>query len=1191
MKFFMKFMVFALLLSQVKEAANASVFLLAPSDSFRLEGTIKSNEKGLPGATLNIYLNNVKLKSAVTNRYGIYNVYLQHNKEYVLEAVKEGYISVKIDINTKISDAALKKGGISEAIDVNIETYEYYPQVKIDVFSKPVETFVFDEKSWYFNSDPKKSKAAQVKPIVTKIVQIRTKAGQDAAKRGLALYNKKTYDAALVEYCNAVEMNTNDQNSADKVKEIRKLLKKQSNYDQDYKSIIGQADNQYNSRKYNDARDLYAKANALNPDDMYPKNRLSVVDSILAGLYSKNKKAYDDLISNGDKKFANKEYDGAIKDYTAAKQLLPKQTYPQKQIDAINAALAAEKKKKEDAEKANADKYNALIKKADDLMSKTDYSNASSTYNQALGVKPDEPYAKLQKEKADKLQAGKLADNLKKQKEKNYNDTLKIGDDAFKAKDYQTALKFYNFAKNIKPEDKYPGKKIDEINQIVKQKATLVQDRTSKEKDRKEKPEGDQKVSERTSPNAIDNLVSDAEELEKNGNYDKASKLYMNVSEKFREKRQLGKALDFLKKALGAFKTKGDKAGEASALNEVGSVYYDSGQYKLAVTSYNEAIELKKETGDIKGAADVYSEIGEVYENTYQVESAINAYNEALTIRQQLGDNKGVSTVCNQLGNVYYNQNDFKQSVQFFSKALEVADKINDKGAKGGLLNSLGVVYYRMGNYEEAIKFYDKSIAISKETGNKKGVSLSYNNLGNINFDWNKYEKAIEYYEKSLSLKRELNFEEGMAVSLYNIGNSYLEMNNYLKANEYLNSGLEIAMRLGFREIIQLSYKSLSKMYELTKDFRNAMSAYKSFVSYIGPGMISEGQFSEMTSMYERESRLIKKLRHELEKQKLLTDFEAMQKLQKQRELQFKDLELKNNNEKMLKQRIMLMFTLICLGFAGMLALQFFRRYKEKKQYSEVIGFQKKQITDSIEYASRIQKAVLPPVDMVNTIFPESFVLNLPKDIVSGDYFYVLVKDNKVYVAVADCTGHGVPGAFMSMLGMSLIKEVIMKNDNITANEVLDKLRDALINALHQTGRDDEAKDGMDIALCVIDHEKNYLEYSGANNSCYIIRDNNIIELKPDRMPIGIHPIIKPFNFKVVSLQAGDVIYLFSDGFRDQIGEESLKKFKVGQFNQMLVEIHSLPVAQQPEVLRSRHLEWRGNMEQTDDILIVGIKV
>jgi Serine phosphatase RsbU, regulator of sigma subunit len=234
----------------------------------------------------------------------------------------------------------------------------------------------------------------------------------------------------------------------------------------------------------------------------------------------------------------------------------------------------------------------------------------------------------------------------------------------------------------------------------------------------------------------------------------------------------------------------------------------------------------------------------------------------------------------------------------------------------------------------------------------------------------------------------------------------------------------------------------------------------------------------------------------------------------------------------------------------------------------------------------------MPPEEVVAGYFSDYFILNLPKDIVTGDYFFVAEVEGKIYVAVADCTGHGVPGAFMSILGISLTKEIIlMQQRALHANEVLNQLILALINALHQQGREDEAKDGIDIALCVIDREKHTLEYSGANNPAYIIRKGELIELKADRMPIGIHPILKDFDAHVVEILDNDTIYLFSDGYRDQIGEETLKKFRRDEFARLLVDIHSLPMSEQKEKLCQRHLQWRGSLEQTDDILIMGLRV
>jgi serine phosphatase RsbU (regulator of sigma subunit) len=355
--------------------------------------------------------------------------------------------------------------------------------------------------------------------------------------------------------------------------------------------------------------------------------------------------------------------------------------------------------------------------------------------------------------------------------------------------------------------------------------------------------------------------------------------------------------------------------------------------------------------------------------------------------------------------------------------------------------------------------------------------------------------------------------------------------------------------------------------------------------------MIAEGQFSEMGRTYVKESKLVRSLRRELERQKFLTDYQTLQTLQKQKELQVKEMELEGQKEKTLRNKILLGFSLFLLAFAGFLAFQFHLRYVQKKKFSEVISYQKKEITDSISYASRIQQAVSIPGEQIKQVFPENFIFNRPKDIVSGDYFYMASKGGKNYIAVADCTGHGVPGAFMSMLGISLLKEVLWQEKELTANIVLNDLRDAIIKALHQTGRDEEAKDGMDIALCVIDPVNMSLEFSGANNPCYIVRDKKLIELKADRMPIGIHPIMESFTSKPSGIEKGDVIYMFSDGFKDQIGELTLKKFMASRFSELLINISIEAMNNQATLLEEAFTAWQGNMEQTDDILVAGIRV
>jgi len=256
------------------------------------------------------------------------------------------------------------------------------------------------------------------------------------------------------------------------------------------------------------------------------------------------------------------------------------------------------------------------------------------------------------------------------------------------------------------------------------------------------------------------------------------------------------------------------------------------------------------------------------------------------------------------------------------------------------------------------------------------------------------------------------------------------------------------------------------------------------------------------------------------------------------------------------------------------------------------IESQNKEITDSIHYAGRMQMALSPSKEDLERLLPSYFILNKPKDIVSGDYFWVAAKENKMALAVADCTGHGVPGAFMSILGVAFLNEIVNKVVPVTANEILNQLRAQVIKSLHQTGKVDETRDGMELALCIFDFNKNKLEFSGAFRPLYYIRDNELHELTGDNMPIGIYDNEEnSFSSKEVPIKKNDIIYLFTDGYVDQIGGANRKTFRSQNFKKLLLEIHRKSMQQQKLILERTLDQWRGNIDQVDDILILGIKI
>jgi serine phosphatase RsbU (regulator of sigma subunit) len=279
-------------------------------------------------------------------------------------------------------------------------------------------------------------------------------------------------------------------------------------------------------------------------------------------------------------------------------------------------------------------------------------------------------------------------------------------------------------------------------------------------------------------------------------------------------------------------------------------------------------------------------------------------------------------------------------------------------------------------------------------------------------------------------------------------------------------------------------------------------------------------------------------------------------------------------------------------------------RLRELINQNEVAVFQKdriqeqnKKITDSIQYAKRIQRAVFPSDELLNEICTEHFIYFKPRDIVSGDFYWISKTEDKIIIVAADATGHGVPGAFMSMLGIAYLNELkdVSLKDRLTPNLVLERLRDKVKNSLKQTGKDDEAKDGMDIALCMIDIDKSKIQFSGAHNPIYIFRkdksDYSFIELKPDKQPIGIHIKEHPFTNQEFQIQPDDTIYMFSDGYADQFGGIDGGKFKSKRFKHLLMSIQDKSMSEQKEIIDSTLIKWKGNKDQVDDILIIGIRL
>ena len=368
----------------------------------------------------------------------------------------------------------------------------------------------------------------------------------------------------------------------------------------------------------------------------------------------------------------------------------------------------------------------------------------------------------------------------------------------------------------------------------------------------------------------------------------------------------------------------------------------------------------------------------------------------------------------------------------------------------------------------------------------------------------------------------------------------------------------------------------MSDIYKQKKDYNKSLEFYKKYTE------IKDRQFTE-------------------ESRKIITEMQTKYESEKKEQ----EIRLLNNEKKLqestIKRQNMLILTFI-LGFMVVVVFVILlkrennakqRAFRELEIKNKLISKHKQEIEDSIIYASRIQQAVVPSMDLAKKILPDNFIYWKPRDIVSGDFYWFSKVGKKVIIVAADCTGHGVPGAFMSMLGVSFLTEIVGKyGEDTRANLTLNSLRSNVKKMLKQRGEKDEAKDGMDISLCVLDLENDVLQFAGAYNPLYLIRNGELIVYKADKMPIGIHIFEKEsFTNHEIQLQKGDTFYIFSDGYVDQFGGEKGRKFMVKPFKELLLEIQDKSMDEQKAILDDVLTHWMKGFNQIDDILVIGFRI
>ncbi len=1119
-------------------ALSGLSFFGEQSDLPKLEvnGITTHQSKPVGNVIISIFQDSLVVDQLLGRRNGRFDAFLDYQKEYVLEFSKEGFVTKQIIISAMVPEKVVIQGGTG-FYDLNVEMVEMIKGLNTELFENPVARYVFDEGSFFYIRDEQfeTRKSGELAKVDAQIATLKKQEYQRVIQTGDKLLAAKDYENSWAAYHKALDYSPGESYPTSQIKKLRKLIKQQISNEQGYQDALAKADKYFNNKEYLLAAEYYEKSLMYKPRELYPSDRISEIDSINSSIYFEKKKSYENEISASRSHMISRDYTQARASLEKALTIMPGDEYARQKLTEIDAFI------KQQEEQVELQKQ----KEAEQI---------------ALQKQKDTEQIELQKQKEAELielQKQKEAELIELQRQKK----AELAETPEKSKP-DTVIK-----KETRPAVEVPERK-DIITSAV---------------------ETDQKIS---------GYLREAREKMSKGEDQAVASIYNDVGNLYHDNNQIGKALEFYEKSLEIKKESDDLEGIPLVLNDMAVALYDTGKYETAIEKYKEAFSLTQQAGNKKISAIILNNIAQVYENTFQYENALNYYRQSVEITNELDNKNEAAVLYEKIADVHLERNEYDKAIENLQQTLKIDEELKDEGKVGATLNNMGIAYQSLGRKEEALNYYQKSLDITEKQGDRLQVSIALNNIGNVNFDWQKFNKAIEYYEKSIEIKEDIDYKTGLALSLHNIGNAYKALSNYQLALSFYKRSNDLASEINYQEVMARNYQALSEIYSITRDYKNAFEFQKLFTDSKHTirderTQIPEGLRREQVTA---DKLMIASLRRQIQRQKLLAELEANQRL---KEIEIKNLELENQQTRLKRMQTIIFSSAFIILIVAVFLFVVYKQYLQKKkanveltEKNMLISFQKQQITDSIRYASKIQKAVLPPKEFVTKIVPQHFILNKPRDIVSGDYYWTTQRGDESIIAVADCTGHGVPGAFMSMLGIAFLNEIVNKSSKTSSHEILDQLRAHVMKSLHQTGKENESKDGMDIALCIINMQKKELQFSGAHNPLYLIRNNELTEIKADKMPIGISlRYNQPFKCHQLSLQKDDLLYIFSDGYYDQFGGPNKKKFSMRRFRELLLEIHQESMEQQQHLLDQHFLEWKGGYDQLDDILVMGIRV
>jgi tetratricopeptide (TPR) repeat protein len=667
--------------------------------------------------------------------------------------------------------------------------------------------------------------------------------------------------------------------------------------------------------------------------------------------------------------------------------------------------------------------------------------------------------------------------------------------------------------------------------------------------------------------------------------------------------------------------------------NNIGAVYLSKSQFKEAHSYFSSSLAANTDNQDKNSKFMSLKFISEIYQSMGDYSLALKYLDQALNEAHAIGNKFKIQICLASLANIYTNLGNRATALDYYFQALKIAEETKNKKEIAYLLGDIGGRYYDMGDKKKGLTYFKKGYTKMLESGNKNGIAQATGNLGLIYFEQGDYDKAINYYEKSITLMKDVGLEEISQVWINNIAQVYQLKAKQTKTKDsvnyynerclsYLMQALDLANRFEKKNESVHSYYLIAAFYQDQRQLKKAEAYFKKCIEQsILTGEINYRQdaHNQLSELYGAQKKFQLQVEHYktyiLLKDSVINLAGAEKKVRSELNFEYeqkhvieKEKQKQQNNlivvEK--KRQKTILWSVISGALLIMLAATFmYRSYLQKKktnrelehknhkirQANKIIKEKNHEITDSINYALHIQQAILPHKKDIHTLLPQSFILFQPKDIVSGDFYFFTTQHNKIFIAAADCTGHGVPGGFMSMISSEKLNNAVKQSAD--PGKILSLVNEGIKSSLHQSEHDYTNRDGMDIALCAIDLKNSTIEFAGANRPVWILRKNGAAfeEFVGTKASIGgITESDKSFETNRIQLQPGDTFYIFSDGYADQFGVNN-KKMTTRRFRNHLLEIKNTPLTEQEQLLETFMKDWKGDTFQTDDILVIGVRI